>query len=70
MKLRTAMLIAALTAPLSAALVTSCTASDLDKPIPAAASDPANGAATEVAVLAGGCVWGQQGVFQHVNGVT
>jgi peptide-methionine (S)-S-oxide reductase len=26
--------------------------------------------ATEVAVLAGGCFWGVQGVFQHVNGVT
>jgi peptide-methionine (S)-S-oxide reductase len=24
----------------------------------------------EVAVLAGGCFWGVQGVFQHVNGVT
>jgi peptide-methionine (S)-S-oxide reductase len=27
-------------------------------------------AATEVAVLAGGCFWGVQGVFQHVDGVT
>ena len=27
-------------------------------------------AATEVAVLAGGCFWGVQGVFQHVKGVT
>ena len=26
-------------------------------------------APTEVAVLAGGCFWGVQGVFQHVNGV-
>jgi peptide-methionine (S)-S-oxide reductase len=26
-------------------------------------------AATETAVLAGGCFWGVQGVFQHVNGV-
>jgi peptide-methionine (S)-S-oxide reductase len=25
---------------------------------------------SEVAVLAGGCFWGVQGVFQHVNGVT
>src|SRR5690349_20818436 len=25
---------------------------------------------TEVAVLAGGCFWGVQGVFQHVDGVT
>jgi peptide-methionine (S)-S-oxide reductase len=26
--------------------------------------------ATEIAVLAGGCFWGVQGVFQHVDGVT
>ena len=45
-------------------------AEDLDKEIPAAAADPANPAATEVAVLAGGCFWGQQGVFEHVKGVT
>jgi len=45
-------------------------AEDLDKEIPAALSDPANPAVTEVAVLAGGCFWGQQGVFEHVKGVT
>ena len=27
-------------------------------------------ATSEIAVLAGGCFWGVQGVFQHVNGVT
>jgi peptide-methionine (S)-S-oxide reductase len=31
---------------------------------------PAPGATSEVAVLAGGCFWGVQGVFQHVKGVT
>ena len=30
----------------------------------------APGAADEVAVLAGGCFWGVQGVFEHVKGVT
>lgn len=45
-------------------------AEDLDKEIPAALSDPANPATTEVAVLAGGCFWGQQGLFEHVQGVT
>jgi peptide-methionine (S)-S-oxide reductase len=36
-----------------------------------AVDEPANPAATsEVAVLAGGCFWGVQGVFQHVDGVT
>jgi peptide-methionine (S)-S-oxide reductase len=39
--------------------------------IPAPAIDePAGDEGTEVTVLAGGCFWGVQGVFQHVNGVT
>jgi len=45
-------------------------AGDLDRQIPAAVSDAASPAATETAVLAGGCFWGQQGVFEHVKGVT
>jgi peptide-methionine (S)-S-oxide reductase len=32
--------------------------------------EQANGATSEVAVIAGGCFWGVQGVFQHVAGVT
>ena len=36
---------------------------------PPAVDMPA-GQATEVAVIAGGCFWGVQGVFQHVDGVT
>ena len=32
--------------------------------------ESAGPAASEVAVLAGGCFWGVQGVFQHVDGVT
>ena len=39
--------------------------------IPAPAVDEASGVgSTEVAVLAGGCFWGVQGVFQRVNGVS
>jgi peptide-methionine (S)-S-oxide reductase len=39
--------------------------------IPAPAVDePAGAQTSEVAVLAGGCFWGVQGVFQHVKGVT
>jgi peptide-methionine (S)-S-oxide reductase len=39
--------------------------------IPAPAVDVQPGPrATEIAVLAGGCFWGVQGVFQHVDGVT
>jgi len=45
-------------------------ADDLDKQIPAATLDPANSAASETAVFAGGCFWGQQGLFEHVKGVT
>lgn len=38
---------------------------------PPAHDEPANSTATsEVAVLAGGCFWGVQGVFEHVEGVT
>lgn len=39
-------------------------------PPPLDDGDPAARAASEVAVLAGGCFWGVQGVFQHVKGVT
>ena len=44
----------------------------LDKAVPAAAIDaPKVGAAvSETAVIAGGCFWGMQGVFEHVRGVT
>src|SRR5437868_10197649 len=37
--------------------------------LPAPAVDETTGASREVAVLAGGCFWGVQGVFQHVDGV-
>jgi peptide-methionine (S)-S-oxide reductase len=39
--------------------------------VPAASVDlPPAGATTATVVLAGGCFWGVQGVFQHVKGVT
>jgi peptide-methionine (S)-S-oxide reductase len=43
------------------------------KVIPAPIIDAASGSspvATETAIFAGGCFWGVQGVFQHVEGVT
>src|SRR3974390_1593794 len=39
-------------------------------PAPALDETPKPEAAREVAILAGGCFWGVQGVFQHVKGVT
>src|SRR6266540_3876428 len=38
-------------------------------PAPVLDATRSDGATTEVAVLAGGCFWGVQGVFQHVKGV-
>ncbi len=41
------------------------------KPVPAPVVDePAGSQVSEVAVLAGGCFWGVQGVYQHLKGVT
>jgi peptide-methionine (S)-S-oxide reductase len=43
---------------------------DTARAIPAPAVDlPAGQASSDVAVLAGGCFWGVQGVFQHTKGV-
>ncbi|MBW4024161.1 MAG: peptide-methionine (S)-S-oxide reductase MsrA [Proteobacteria bacterium] len=45
-------------------------AAALDKPLPPPAVDErASGASRETMVVAGGCFWGVQGVFQHVRGV-
>jgi peptide-methionine (S)-S-oxide reductase len=53
-------------------LARSSGADALDQVIPAPAVDTPTTQAkpTEVAVLAGGCFWGMQGMFQHVDGVT
>src|SRR6266571_7987831 len=39
-------------------------------PTPAIDTPAAEAAGPQVAVLAGGCFWGQQGMFEHVRGVT
>src|SRR5262245_64161494 len=55
------------------ALVAGILASSADSaraiPAPAVDETPAP-AASQTAVLAGGCFWGVQGVFQHVEGVS
>ena len=61
------------TLTLAATLLFGCGASaGTAKQLPAPAVDtPAGEAkAKETAVLAGGCFWGMQGMFQHVRGVT
>ena len=45
-------------------------ASSVVVPAPTVDEPKAAPGATETAVLAGGCFWGVQGVFQHVKGVT
>lgn len=60
---------AAALAVASPVLVTHASAGDLDKAIPAPSIDPTDNAPQETAVLAGGCFWGQQGLFEHVKGV-
>jgi peptide-methionine (S)-S-oxide reductase len=52
------------------AMTASRSSADEGKQIQAPALDEKPGQATGVAVLAGGCFWGVQGVFQHVEGVT
>jgi len=42
----------------------------LDAVIPAASSDLPRTGTTQTAVLAGGCFWGMQGMFEHVVGVS
>src|SRR2546428_5179838 len=39
-------------------------------PAPAVGPPAAEAAGPQVAVLAGGCFWGLQGMFEHVRGVT
>jgi peptide-methionine (S)-S-oxide reductase len=59
---------AALVLSLSMALQTACAEPAVSIPPPALDSPKAQ-AGLETAVLAGGCFWGMQGVFEHVKGV-
>ena len=53
----------------ASAWLTPSTAQETRRVPPPAVDEPASGAQREVAVLAGGCFWGVQGVFSHVDGV-
>jgi peptide-methionine (S)-S-oxide reductase len=72
-KQRTGSRLIVVTAALAAAIAywASSSAAETSRAVPPPAVDEtAPAAPSEVAVLAGGCFWGVQGVFQHVEGVT
>ena len=57
----------------SVLLVGACTALAQEKPTvipPPAVDAPHVSGASEKALLAGGCYWGTQGIFEHVKGIT
>jgi peptide-methionine (S)-S-oxide reductase len=71
MKKSLTLLSAAALAALVAGVAFNSGAAEVAHAVPAPAVDEDAGpATTETAVLAGGCFWGVQGVYQHVKGVT
>jgi peptide-methionine (S)-S-oxide reductase len=72
--LRSTLLVTALLTAAGASVTTPGLAAEVAHVIPAPAVDEpaASGqqATSETAVLAGGCFWGVQGVFEHVSGVS
>jgi len=65
-----ALALAAFAAAVTFALKAPVFGAEQARVLPPPSIDEPAGAAPEVAVLAGGCFWGVQGVFQHVKGVT
>lgn len=65
-------LFAAISAPLLGLALAGCSATSVATPLPDPAVDIplASAAGIQTAVLAGGCFWGVEGVFEHVKGVT
>jgi peptide-methionine (S)-S-oxide reductase len=71
--LRTTLLVTALLIAAGSGLTVLSPAAEVAHMVPAPTVEEQAGPGaqtSEVAVLAGGCFWGVQGVFQHVNGVT
>jgi peptide-methionine (S)-S-oxide reductase len=70
-RIRQALAAAGLLAVAAVLLPVARTSAETATALPAPTIDEATGkGATEVAVFAGGCFWGVQGVFEHVKGVT
>lgn len=70
-RVRQALVAAGLVAGAAFLLPMARTSAETAEALPAPAVDETPGkSATEVAVFAGGCFWGVQGVFEHVKGVT
>lgn len=67
---RRAMLAALLVIPVLALWGASSSAQEAPVEIPPPTSTLAESGSSATAILAGGCFWGVQGVFQHVKGVT
>lgn len=67
--MRTPILLAAAAGALALGLATTGVSAERAVPIPAATVD-VSGRGPQVAVLAGGCFWGMEAVFEHVKGVT
>jgi peptide-methionine (S)-S-oxide reductase len=65
-----AMILVGLLAAAGGFIATRSTAEEARVAPPPALDEQTNGKTSEVAVIAGGCFWGVQGVFQHVAGVT
>jgi peptide-methionine (S)-S-oxide reductase len=61
--------VAALMIVAGVAYWTSPSSAETVRTLPSPSLDETPGASREVTVLAGGCFWGVQGVFQHVDGV-
>jgi peptide-methionine (S)-S-oxide reductase len=73
-RLRSILVVTALVIIAGASITILGSAAEVDHviPVPSADEQAASGAqaTSETAVLAGGCFWGVQGVFQHVSGVS
>ena len=66
MRMRTALLIV----PFIGLAISAVSAAEQPVVIPAPAAEPPAKAGTQTVILAGGCFWGVQAVYQHTKGVT